>query len=132
MAARIIRQTNKLAILGAPTSAAALATGSERAPAALRSAGLVDRLASLGYEVADLGDDPVQTSRPDEESPRARNLSGVIAALEALKPRVEAAVKSGALPVILSGDCSVALAVVAGVRRYYRAAGIVYIDRDAD
>ncbi|MGH9776506.1 MAG: arginase family protein [Candidatus Acidiferrales bacterium] len=132
MAARIIRQTNKLAILGAPTSAAALAPGSERAPAALRAAGLVDRLASLGYEVADLSDDPVQISRPDEESPRARNLSGVIAALEALKPRVEVALKSGALPVILSGDCSVALAVVAGVRRYYRGAGIVYIDRDAD
>jgi len=41
-------------------------------------------------------------------------------------------VKSNALPVILSGDCSVALAVVAGARRYFRNVSMVYMDRDAD
>jgi arginase len=53
-------------------------------------------------------------------------------ALEALKPRVEQAVKSAALPLILSGDCSIALATVAGVRRYFRHVGMIYVDRDAD
>jgi arginase len=56
----------------------------------------------------------------------------VIASLEALKPRVEQAVKLGALPVILGGDCSIALAVVAGARRYFRNVGLLYMDRDAD
>ena len=52
--------------------------------------------------------------------------------LETLKPRVEQAVKIGALPVILGGDCSIALATVAGVRRYFRNVGLIYMDRDAD
>jgi arginase len=132
VAVKIVRQPNKIILLGSPTSAAAMSAGHEGAPAALRAAGLIDRLRSIGYEVEDFGDDPVQVSRPDEESPRARNISGVLAALNALKPRVELAVKAAALPLILSGDCSVALATVAGVRRYFRNVGLIYMDRDAD
>jgi arginase len=132
VAVKIVRQPNKIALLGAPTSAAAMSAGHEGAPAALRSAGLIDRLRSIGYEVADLGDDPPQLYQSDDESPRARNLPRVIAALEALKPRVELAVKSSALPVILSGDCSIALATVAGARRYFRNISMIYFDRDAD
>ncbi len=132
MAVKIVRQPNKIALLGAPTSAAAMSAGHEGAPAALRAAGLAGRLREIGYDVTDLGDDPVQLFKPDEESPRARNLSRVIASLEALKPRVEMAVKSSALPLILSGDCSVALATVAGARRYFRKVSMIYMDADAD
>jgi arginase len=132
VAVKIVRQPNKLILLGSPTSAAAMTAGHEGAPAALRSAGLLDRLRSIGYEVEDFGDDPVQLSKPDEESPRARNISSVLAALHALKPRVELAVKAAALPLILSGDCSVALATIAAVRRYFRNVALIYMDRDAD
>ncbi|MFZ0521876.1 MAG: arginase family protein [Candidatus Acidiferrales bacterium] len=132
MAVKIVRQPNKIALLGAPTSAASMSAGHEGAPAALRAAGLTERLREIGYDVADLGDDPVQLFQPDTESPRARNLSRVIASLEALKPRVEQAVKSSALPLILSGDCSVALATVAGARRYFRKVSMIYMDGDAD
>src|ERR1700689_5448379 len=108
-----------------------MSAGHEGAPRALRSAGLVDRLRSAGYEVTDLGDDPVQLFQIDEESPRAHNVARVTQALEALKPRVEQAVKSGALPLILSGDCSIALATIAGARRYFRHISMIYMDRDA-
>ena len=132
MAVKIVRQTNKIALLGAPTSAAAMSAGHEGAPTALRAAGLVERLKTIGYAVADLGDDPVQLYKPDEESPRARNLTRVLASLESLKPRVEQAVKSAALPLILAGDSTVALATVAGARRYFRKVSMIYMDRDAD
>jgi len=132
LAVKIIRQPKKIALIGAPTSAAALAPGHEHAPAALRAAGLVERLQAAGYEVADLGDCATQLYQPDEEHPRARNLPAVIKALEDLKPRVEQAVKSGALPLILGGDCIIALATLAGARRYYRAVSLVYFDCDAD
>ncbi|MGC2507864.1 MAG: arginase family protein [Candidatus Acidiferrales bacterium] len=132
MAAKIVRQPNKIALLGSPTSAAAMSLGHEGAPAALRAAGLVDRLQLIGYEITDLGDDPPQVFKPDNESPRARNISGVLASLESLKPRVEQAVKSTALPLILAGDCSTILATVAGLRRYFRHVGLIYMDRDAD
>jgi arginase len=132
VAVKIVRHSNKIALLGAPTSAAALSAGHEGAPAALRAAGLIDRLGSAGYEVVDLGDDPQQVSKPDAESPRARNVDGVLKSIEALKPRVEQAVKSGALPLILGGDCSIALGTVAGARRYFRNIGMIYLDADAD
>ncbi len=132
MAVKIVRQPNKIALLGSPTSAAAMSAGHEGAPAALRAAGLVERLRSIGYEVTDLGDDPPRVYQPDDESPRARNLPAVLASLEALKPRVEQAVKSGALPLILTGDCSAVLATIAGLRRYFRHVSLVYMDRDAD
>ena len=130
MAVKIVRQPNKIALLGSPTSAAAMSLGHEGAPTALRKAGLADRLASMGYQVTDMGDDSPQVYQPDEESPRARNIPRVIAALEALKPRVEQAVKSGALPLVLSGDRSMILATLAAVRRYFRHVGLVYFGRE--
>jgi len=93
---------------------------------------LLDRLRAIGYEVADMGDDPVQLFQQDDESPRARNVGRVLKSLETLKPRVEQAIKSGALPLILSGDCSIALATIAGARRYFRHLSMIYMDRDAD
>jgi arginase len=132
VAVKIVRQVNKIVLLGAPTSAAAMSLGHEGAPAALRSAGLTQRLTSIGYTVTDMGDDLARHFEPDEESPRARNLPRILAAVETLKPRVELAVKSAALPIILGGDCSIALATVAGVRRYFRHVSMIYMDRDAD
>lgn len=132
MAVKIVRQPKQIVLLGAPTSAAAMAAGHERAPQALRDAGLAERLQSVGYSVTDAGDASVEVYKPDQENPRARNLPRVVASLESMKPRVEAAIKTGGLALILMGDCSAALATVAGVRRYYRGASMVYMDSDAD
>ncbi len=132
MAVKIMRHPEKIVLLGVPTSAAAMSRGHERAPAALRSAGIVDRLKSAGYEVADHGDDPTHLSEPDPDNPRARNLKAIVKSLESLRPRVEAAVKTGALPIVLTGDCTSALATVAGVRRYFHNVSMIWVDRDAD
>ncbi len=132
MAVKIIRQQKKIALLGSATSAAALRAGLERAPVALRAAGLADRLKTAGFELADLGDTATYIFQPDDEHPRARNVSAVLKSLNDLRPRVEVAVKSGALPLILSGDCMSVLAVIAGARRYFRSVSLIYIDRDAD
>jgi arginase len=132
LAVKIVRQPKKIALIGAPTSAAALAAGHERAPSALRAAGLVARLTEAGFEVNDLGDTITKTFEVDDEHPRARNVAPLVAVLNDLRPRVEQAVKSGAVPLIIGGDCSIALATVAGARRYYRHVGLVYVDRDAD
>ena len=131
MAVKIVRQVKSIALLGAPTSAAGLAGGQEGAPAALRSAGIVDRLTSAGFQVVDYGDTAPRVYKADDEHPRTRNVGDALAILEELRPKVEIAVKSGALPVILSGDDSVALAAIAGSRRYYRHVSLISMDRDA-
>src|SRR5664280_464178 len=105
LAVKIIRQPKKIALLGSATSAAALRAGHERAPATLRAAGLIDRLKAAGFDVTDLGDTATRVFQPDDEHPRARNVSAVLKSLNDLRPRVEVAVKSGSLPLILSGDC---------------------------
>ena len=51
MAVKIVRQPKKIALIGAPSSAAAFSAGSEKAPAALRAVGLVEKLHAVGYEV---------------------------------------------------------------------------------
>ena len=131
MAVKIVRQVKSVALLGAPTSAASLNPGNERAPGALRAAGLVARLTEAGFSVTDYGDCATRISQPDDEHPRARGASQVLTTLEELRPKVEVAVKTGALPIVLGGDDSIVLATIAGVRRYYRDVSLIYVDRDA-
>jgi arginase len=97
----------------------------------LRAAGLVDALTRVGFQVTDAGDCAPRVYKLDEEHPRARNVGEVLALLGELRPKIEVAVKSGALPLILSGDDSVVLAAVAGSRRYYRHVSLISMDRDA-
>lgn len=132
MAVKIVRQPNKIAVIGAPSSAAAFLPGSEKAPAALRAAGLVERLQGAGYEVVDHGDCAPRLFADDEEHRRARNLGEILAGLNELKARAEVAVKSGALVLVLGGDCAQVLGLLSGVRRYYRHVNLLWMDRDAD
>ena len=132
MAVKIVRQPKKIALIGAPSSAAAFSLGSEKAPAALRTAGLVDRLQTAGYEVIDHGDCAPRLFADDEEHRRARNLSEIVAGLNDLKLRAELAVKSGALVLVLGGDCAQAIGLLAAARRYYHHLNLLWVDRDAD
>jgi arginase len=132
LAVKIVRQPNKLALIGAPSSAAAFSLGSEKAPAAFRAAGLIERLQSIGYDLTDLGDCALRLFADDEEHKRARNMREIVASLNDLKPRAELAVKSGALVLVLGGDCTQIVALLTGARRYYKHINLLWFDRDAD
>ena len=132
MAVKIVRQPKKIALIGAPSSAAAFLAGSEKAPAALRAAGLAEKLQSAGYEVVDHGDCAPRLFADDEEHRRARNLPEIVAGLNDLKTRAEVAVKSGALVLVLGGDCAQVIGLLTGARRYYKHVSLVWVDRDAD
>jgi arginase len=132
LAVKIVRQPNKIAIIGAPSSAAAFLPGSEKAPAALRAAGIVERLQSIGYEVTDLGDCLPRLFADDDEHKRARNIPEIVASLNDLKPRAELGFKSGALVLVLGGDCTQIIALLTGARRYYKHVNLLWVDRDAD
>jgi len=132
LAVKIVRQPKKIALIGAPSSAAAFLPGSEKAPAALRAAGLVERLQSSGFEVIDHGDCAPRLFADDDEHKRARNLKEIVAGLNDLKTRAELAVKSGALVLVLGGDCAQVIGLLTGVRRYYKHVNLLWFDRDAD
>ena len=132
MAVKIVRQPKKIALIGACSSAAAFLPGTEKAPAALRAAGLIEKLKNIGYEVADLGDCAPQLFADDEEHRRARNLPTIVAGLNDLKVHAEVAIKSGALVLVLGGDCAQVIGLLTGARRYYKHLNLFWMDRDAD
>jgi arginase len=132
LAVKIVRQPKKIALIGAPSSAAGFAPGTEKAPAALRTAGLVEKLQAIGYEVVDYGDCAPRLFADDDEHRRARNLTEIVAGLNDLKTHAELAVKSGALPLVLGGDCAQVIGLLTGARRYYKHINLLWFDRDAD
>jgi arginase len=132
LAVKIVRQPKKIALIGAPSSAAAFSAGSEKSPAALRAAGLAEKLQAAGYEVVDYGDCAPRLFADDEEHRRARNLTEIVAGLNDLKTRAELAVKSGALMLVLGGDCAQVIGLLSGARRYYKHINLLWFDRDAD
>jgi arginase len=118
-----------LTVLGVPTSAGAFAPGQEKAPAALREAGLVAALEARGREVTDLGDSPVWRWRPDREHLRAQNLEAVASIARETADRVAAV--DGPL-LVLGGDCSIELGTVAGQLAREESVGLVYLDMHPD
>jgi arginase len=132
LAVKILRQPKKIALIGAPSSAAAFSAGSEKAPAALRAAGLAEKLQAAGYEIVDYGDCAPRLFADDEEHRRARNLTEIVAGLNDLKTRAEIAVKSGALVLVLGGDCAQVIGLLTGARRYHKHINLLWFDRDAD
>jgi arginase len=132
LAVKIVRQPKKIALIGAPSSAAAFFAGSEKAPAALRAAGLVEKLQVAGFEVVEYGDCAPRLFADDDEHRRARNMAEIVAGLNDLKTRAEIAVKSGALVLVLGGDCAQVIGLLTGTRRYYKHVNLLWFDRDAD
>ena len=123
---------SQLALIGVPSSAGARRAGQERAPAAFRTAGLVERLQATGLEVKDLGDLPTATFRPDSEHPRQQNVGLVVDVARQAADRIDGAVASHRLPLVLGGDCSLSLGVIAGLLRHHSRLGLLYFDGDVD
>ena len=121
-----------LAIIGAPSSAGAYAPGQEKAPAALRDAGLVRLLEQRGYTVLDRGDVALFRWRVDHANPRAMNAEAVVRTASAVANGVASALDSGCAVLVIGGDCTVELGTVAGALRGGQSVGLVYIDLDTD
>jgi arginase len=119
-------------VIGVPTSAGAHHAGQEQAPAALREAGLIERLRGAGLSVADAGDLPGATFATDHDHPRARNLAAVAQVAKQVADAVAAVVGDGRLPLVVGGDCTITLGVIAGFRRSHPEIGLLYVDGDAD
>jgi arginase len=121
-----------LGVIGVPSSAGAYAPGQEKAPAALRAAGLLAALEATGRAVVDHGDAAVWRWRPDRERRFAQNLPAVVACAQATAERVRAALAAGEFALVLGGDCTVGLGTVAGHLPESGRLGLVYLDVHGD
>jgi arginase len=124
--------SDTIAVIGAPSSAGAYAPGQERAPAVFRQHGLVQAIGQSGRHVHDRGDVEAFRWRPDFARPTAMNLEAVRNTAQAVASRVADALTAAERVLVLGGDCTVELGVVAGSLRGGTSVGVVYIDGDAD
>jgi arginase len=124
--------TRRLDIVGAPSSAGAFAPGQERAPEALRAAGLLARLAERDIAVTDRGDVPGFRWSVDKTNPRAMNAEVVAGVARAVAARVSESLAAGAAVLVLGGDCTVGVGTVAGATTNTEDVGLVYVDLDTD
>ena len=122
----------KITVLGAPSSAGAYCVGVERAPAALRDAGLVEQLAATGAEVVDVGDLTTRLWFPDRQSPFAQNLGDETDALEELSAAAAGLLAAGQRLLVLGGSCTVAVGMCAAMALGGERPRIVYVDRHLD
>jgi arginase len=119
-------------LTGVPTSAGAHHAGQDKAPAALRAGGLVDRFRAAGISVTDNGDLTGSVFSVDHAHPEARNLTAVVKVAREVADAVAGQVEDGQRPLIVGGDCTITLGVVAGFRRVHPDVGLAYVDGDAD
>jgi arginase len=118
--------------IGVASSAGTHHAGQDQAPAALRGAGFIDRLRAAGVTVEDRGDLLHEVFVADEMTSTARNLAAVVRVARAVADAVAGALADGTLPVVLGGDCTITLGVVAGAQRRDPHTGLLYLDGDAD
>ncbi len=118
------------AAIGAPLDSAGRSEGEERAPAALRQAGLLDALGAT-----DRGDVAarIREHRRDPET----GLIGypdLLAASEQLRKAVGQVLADGERPLVLGGDCTLLIGALAGARvaEPGAAIGLAFIDGHLD
>ncbi|MBB2922022.1 arginase family protein [Cellulomonas cellasea] len=119
-------------LLGVPTSAAAHGPGLEKAPAALRGAGLVEALTDAGLAVSDHGDRPTARWRSARSPGRPNDVDGAVVVLRDAVPAIEAVLAAGELPLVVGGDCTLAVALVDAAVRTFGDVGLVYVDGGQD
>lgn len=121
-----------LAIIGAPSSAGAYAPGQEKTPEAIRAAGLIPLLEAQGIRVMDKGNVEGYRWEVDKKNKRAMNVDRVTNVAKAVSQQVAQSLTEKKKALVIGGDCTVELGVVAGGLDYSENIGLIYIDMDTD
>ena len=127
-----------IALLGAPIDIGASQRGTLMGPAALRTAGLMTLLDGLGFEVSDHGDLSIGDVAALADAPpdHAKHYREIQRWTRALSARAYELAQSGAVPIFLGGDHTLAMGSVNGIARHWHGMGrelfVVWLDAHAD
>lgn len=127
----------KVSMVGVPMSLGIGHRGVDYGPAAVRIAGLQEKIAKLGLSFEDLGD--VAVPEPASREPRdqsARFAPEIAECCRGLRKRVEDILAAGSLPLVVGGDHSIAAGTVAGVSSFHhrrgKKIGLLWFDAHGD
>src|SRR5579872_1053963 len=126
--------TQTVSLIGVPLELGASRRGARLGPQVLRTAGLAHEVQKLGFQVLDRGDIGVELQSNDEVGGpgHPKHVSAIRAVCLAIADAVEDALRRDTFPVVLGGDHSMAIGVLAGVARVKGPQGIIWIDAHAD
>jgi arginase len=131
-------RTKPIALLGAPIDMGASQRGTLMGPAALRTAGLLTLLETLGFEVTDHGDLSVNGAADLTDAPpkNANHYREIQHWTRAVSRRSYEIAHSGALPIFLGGDHTLSMGSVNGMARHCSETGrelfVLWLDAHAD
>jgi arginase len=119
-------------LIGVPSSAGAHYPGQEKTPAALRDAGIEDRLTRAGISITDYGDLPLVVCRVDPNTSHSERVADVRSVAGGVADYVERIVAAQQVPLVIGGDCTITIGVVAGFVRSQPDLALLYIDGGLD
>jgi arginase len=128
-----VKNYNKVSIIGVPMDLGQKRRGVDMGPSAMRYAGLIEEIQSLGYEVKDYGD--LNINRPatmKEKRGELRNLDEVVKVSEELSNNIEQIKAEHSFPLFLGGDHSMSIGSIAGVRQRHENLGVIWYDAHPD
>lgn len=117
-------------VIGIQMDLGASKRGVNMGPLAIRYAGLVDKLTSMGFTALDKGD--IQSSDAYTDNPKLKNFQPIFDANNILYNQVMDSLKENAIPVILGGDHCVAAGSITATAHYYNKVGVIWIDAHGD
>ena len=126
-------RNNEVGIIGAPLDLGQERRGVDMGPSAIRYSGLSERLETMGLSVRDHGD--ARTEIPELASERdetARYLPAILGSCAQIAKDVSNSAQSGALPLVLGGDHSIAMGSLAGLHSVHGPGGVLWIDAHGD
>jgi arginase len=129
---REIIMDRTIAYVGVPTSLGSYGPGQEKAPQAFRDAGFPEMLRKEGLAVVDIGDLPVRRWRPDRTNLLAQHGEAVVACVRETETHLSESISQGLIPVVIGGNCTIELEVVAASLRKCERLGLIYLDLHAD
>ncbi|MFC4620493.1 arginase [Camelliibacillus cellulosilyticus] len=121
-----------ISIIGVPMDLGQSRRGVDMGPSAMRYAGLIERLESIGYEIEDCGD--ITIGRPEKQSgkPGLKNLEAVAEANKKLYEAITTELEKDRFPLVLGGDHSIAIGTLAGVAKPRKNLGVIWYDAHGD
>ncbi len=126
--------TRTVTVIGAPLDLGQSRRGVDMGPSAIRYAGLEERLTAIGVVSGDRGN--VVTKEPEAlpiGDEQARYLEEILDACARLAAVVADAVSTGATPLVLGGDHSVAIGTLSGMAAAAgHSGGLIWIDAHGD
>jgi arginase len=120
-----------IGIVGSQMDLGAVRKGVDMGPLAIRHSGLIQKIRENGYEVKDYGD-ILPMVATDEGNSNMRYEKEINEANNRLFEQVFKIHESGAFPIILGGDHSIAAASVSATAQHYGDIGVIWVDAHGD